>query len=241
MERPATCTFCGGELEGSVCPRCRYVFRRADTAAAQRLGGEAFATRPWHQSWWAAAIWIWIPLIFWYGIYVFIVKLTWKQRGATAGTVAGVLATISAVTFALAFFRGSESFLAEGAYEKDVVVLVARSRDISDNFSTQYNALYSDPNLSGASLLAQAKPVFETYRNGMAGLQEQWNALNPPTDALAFHQKASEYWAFELSLIERCLTARSEEELYSLFMAASDDEERLYAELQRLYENLLLH
>ncbi len=50
--------------------------------------------QPWHQRWWAAAICLLIPLIFWYGIYVIVARLNWKQRGATIGTVAGVYGTV---------------------------------------------------------------------------------------------------------------------------------------------------
>jgi hypothetical protein len=64
--------------------------------------------RPWHQTWWAAAIFIWLPIIFWYAIYVWFAKLSWKERGAATGTLVGVVATLLIGAFVLGAFERQE-------------------------------------------------------------------------------------------------------------------------------------
>jgi len=222
----------------------RTALAKSDLAAALRLVSK-HETRPWHQTWWATAIWLWIPLVVWYGLYVFFAKLRWKERGAVVGTVIGVFATIcvaGVIVGVVGVFRGSDdSRLASNDYEKQVVVLVSRSRDASDRLGTQMAPLRSDPDLIGESYLARAKPIGEQYRNDMVDLKSQWSLLQPPNEALEFHAKGAEYWDFEIASAENFSRAETEEEYASAYVDGADEEQKLSDEFNRLYTELLSH
>jgi tetratricopeptide (TPR) repeat protein len=223
--------------------------------AHQRLGHFSEATRdlaeaakltrgdrPWHQTWWAAAIWIWIPLVFWYGLYVWGWKLNWKERGIVAGTVVGVFATIVVGAVAVGVYRGSsESRMASGDYEKQVVVQVASSRDITDKFGTQLTKLTNDPNLMGRSLIDAAQPILQEYQTGMVDLKRRWATLQPPTEAVEFHTKGAEYFDFEIAMANEALSARTEQELMTVYTEHVDEEDTLSGEFDSLYQELLSH
>ena len=210
---------------------------------AWRLEG-AQNPHPWHQTWWATAIWVWIPLVVWYGLYVWGWKLTWKERGAAAGTFIGVLATIFVVSlagYATGLFGADESSLASNDYEKQVTVLVARQRDIVDKYNTQITELQNDPNLVGRSFVDAAQPIFQEYRTGVVDLKREWAGLEPPSEALEFHSKGAELWDFEIAMAEESLRAETEEELASAEVERLDEEQKLIDEYRRLYEELLSH
>ena len=203
----------------------------ADLAKAAKL----HEGRPWHQTWWAAAIWIWIPLVFWYGLYVFFAKLRWKERGAVAGIVVGVLATLFVGAVAVAVYRGSsESRLASNPYEKQVVVLVATERDIIGKFTTQLAELNN-------SSLDAAQPVIREYRTGMVDLKQQWAALQPPKEAIEFHAKGTELLDFEIALTDKFLSAKTEREYATVYTENVDEENKLLGEFNSLYQDLLSH
>jgi hypothetical protein len=58
----------------------------------------ASVRRPWHQTWWAAALWTWIPVLWLYGVYVLVARLSWKERAAAALTI---LASVPLVMYLL--------------------------------------------------------------------------------------------------------------------------------------------
>lgn len=84
------CTNCGAEVsdEYAFCTRCGSAALNAPSISP---------TRPWHQTWWAATIWLFVPLVVWYGLYVVIAKLTWKGRAMTVGTVLSVLILVGVI------------------------------------------------------------------------------------------------------------------------------------------------
>jgi len=214
--------------------------REAEIAAAQRVRSQALERLPWHQTWWAAAIWLWIPLIFWYGIYVFIAKLTWKQRGATAGTFVGVLATIFIVSFAVALSRGQDELpLASTDYEREAARLFAASRDLTYAYESELDEVYGNPDLVGPALVQAVRPVFAEYRDGLVDIQTRWNRLDPPEDARRFHREASEFWQFEIDFADAVMQAQSEEELTDIYLEWSDEEERRASQVDSMWQELL--
>lgn len=84
------CTNCGAEVSDdyAFCTRCGSAALNAPSVSP---------TRPWHQTWWAATIWLFVPLVVWYGLYVVIAKLTWKGRAMTVGTVLSVLILVGVI------------------------------------------------------------------------------------------------------------------------------------------------
>lgn len=210
----------------------------ADLARAAKL----HEGRPWHQTWWAAAIWIWIPLVFWYGLYVFFAKLRWKERGAVAGIVVGLLATLFVGGVAVTVYRGSsDSRLASNDYEKQVVVLIATSRDIADKASRKATDLRNDPSLAGQSYIAANRPVLQEYRASVMDLRSRWAALQPPSEAMEFHAKGTEYWDFEIATTDEELSAKTEQELATVYTERVDGETKLNKEFYSLYQDLLNH
>jgi len=212
---------------------------KSDLAAALRLVSK-HETRPWHQTWWATAIWIWIPFVFWYGLYVFFAKLRWKERGAVAGILVAVLGTIVVGGSAVSVNRGSsESHPASNDYENQVLVLVARQRGIVDKFDTQLAELQKDPNLSGRSFVDAVQPILQEYRTGIVDLKREWAGLEPPSEALEFHSKGAELWDFEIAMVEESLRAETEQELTSAEVEHRVEEQKLIDEYKRLYDELL--
>jgi len=217
----------------------RTALAESDLAAALRLVRRV-ETRPWHQTWWATAIWICIPFVVWYGIYVFIAKLVWKERGKVAASFIVFLVSFSFGLSESGVFRdSSESLPASSDYEKQVVVLVARQRDIVDKFNTQLTELQNDPNLAGRSFVDAARPIFQEYRTGIVDLKREWAGLEPPSEALEFHSKGAELWDFEIAMTEECLRAETEQELASADVERLDEEQKLIDEYRRLYDELL--
>ncbi len=218
----------------------RIALAESDMEAWRLAGGQT--PRPWHQTWWATAIWLWIPLAVWYGLYVFFAKLRWKERGAVVGTYVGVLVSIVVVAqagYVSWLFEADESRLPSNDYEKQVVVLVARSRDSLDRLGSQLAELQNDPNLDEPSYLAATRPILLQVRNDVTDIKREWAGLEPPSEALEFHSKGAEYWDFEISAFDEFLEAETEEELASAFVALAGEEQKLGDEFNRLYAELL--